>query len=257
MVYKIVFFDIDGTLIDSSKQIQKETVNAIEKLQKNDVKVVLATGRSPIHIKDVRDALNINSYICFNGSSVFYEGEKLHGTCIERENVRKLVDDANMKNHPLIFLTEEGCYSSKEIDSQIKASFDFLKEELPEYNSEVWKKEGTYQIYLYCEAHEQQYYEKNHPNLKLTRWHKYAMDVNVKNINKSEGIKWLLNYLQINPKEAVAFGDNLNDLEMMLYVGMGIAMGNAVEETKKKADFVTKHINDNGISYALKKLNLI
>lgn len=70
-------------------------------------------------------------------------------------------------------------------------------------------------------------------------------------------MKKVLHHLELAPEEAIAFGDNLNDLEMLSYVGVGVAMGNAVDETKKKADFVTKPINQDGISYALQKLQVI
>ena len=95
--------------------------------------------------------------------------------------------------------------------------------------------------------------------MRITISHKvrFTVDVNDRYMNKSVGIARVLHHLDIAPEQSIAFGDNLNDLEMLSYVGMGVAMGNAVEKTKNTADFVTKPIHEDGISYALEQLKVI
>ncbi|EHB59642.1 Haloacid dehalogenase domain protein hydrolase type 3 [Paenibacillus lactis 154] len=83
------------------------------------------------------------------------------------------------------------------------------------------------------------------------------MDVIPGGGSKAKGIEAVLKHLGITPAQAVAFGDGLNDKEMLAYVGLGIAMGNAHEEVKPLADFVTKHVNKGGIRHGLRHAGLI
>ena len=257
MYYKIVFFDIDGTLVDEGNNMPQSTVDAVEKIRKKGMKVVLATGRAPVHIRKVAKKLNISSYICCNGSIVRYEGEKLYSESIEEETVYEIAKNANEKNHPLIKFTENNCIANVEFDHKIKSTYKVLLDTKPIVQPNFYDKEDVYQLYLYCNEGEQRIYERKHPQLKFTRWYPYTVDISDKTMNKSVGIERVLHHLNIRKEEAIAFGDNLNDLEMLSYVGVGVAMGNAVEEAKKKADFVTKPLYEDGIHYALEKLQVI
>ncbi len=257
MSIEVVFFDIDGTLIDVNKRTASKTVEAINQLKENGTKVVIATGRSPRHIVDIQEMFNIDSFVCFNGSIGVNEGASIFHHALNHAHLTDLVNDTDVNSHPMAFLNNLGSYTNAENDNRIKVTFDHLKEEMPEYRPTVWKEEPIIQSFLYCSPDEQKYYEENHPELKFTRWHKYAMDVNNYDMNKSVGIRSYLEYLDIDPKNAAAFGDNLNDLEMLSYVGHGVAMGNAIDAAKEKADFVTKPLHDNGIYYGLKHLELI
>jgi hydroxymethylpyrimidine pyrophosphatase-like HAD family hydrolase len=81
--------------------------------------------------------------------------------------------------------------------------------------------------------------------------------VNLSNSNKAVGLTKLLERFGIAPDEAVAFGDGLNDMEMLSLVGMGVAMGNARDELKQVADMVTLSAEEDGVRYGLKRLGLI
>ena len=85
----------------------------------------------------------------------------------------------------------------------------------------------------------------------------YGIDVIPLHYNKSKGIEALLNHLGIKKEEAIAIGDGHNDAEMIEYVGLGIAMGNAIEKCKKVADYITSDIDDNGIYNAFKYAGII
>jgi hydroxymethylpyrimidine pyrophosphatase-like HAD family hydrolase len=93
--------------------------------------------------------------------------------------------------------------------------------------------------------------------LRLVRWHPFALDVLPSGGSKARGILDLLHALNLEPAQAVAFGNSLNDRELLALVGYGIAMGNAVEELKPVADFVTTSVDDNGIVNGLKAAGLI
>ncbi len=89
------------------------------------------------------------------------------------------------------------------------------------------------------------------------RWHKYSMDILPKGGSKAEGIKQMIKKLNFDLKDVYAFGDGLNDIEMIQEVGTGVVMGNASDEVKQYADFVTHDVAEEGIPYGLKKLGLL
>ena len=201
MSYKIVFFDIDGTLVDQDNRIPQSTIEAVEKLRANGLQVVSATGRSPVHITKVAETLKIDFYICCNGSIVRYKGDKLYRESIPQETVYQLTKNAEEKNHPLIKFTENNCYSNVEIDHEIKSTYQVLLDKMPVVQPDIWQKENVYQLYLYCNEKELQTYERNHPQLKFTRWYPYTVDINDKSINKSVGIERVLHHFGIHRKK--------------------------------------------------------
>lgn len=94
--------------------------------------------------------------------------------------------------------------------------------------------------------------------LTFERFHGYVINVLEDNkVSKLTAIQKVLEHLNICKSEAVAFGDGGNDIEMLQYVGLGIAMGNGGEVLKTKADFVTKKASEGGISFALKEFRII
>lgn len=114
-----------------------------------------------------------------------------------------------------------------------------------------------YCICLYADESETQKFINQFPNLRFERFHKYVTNILEVEVSKLTAIKKVLSQLNICASEAIAFGDGENDLEMLEYVGLGIAMGNGTERLKGKADFVTKKASEDGIMYALEKMNII
>ncbi|HDL3288251.1 TPA: HAD hydrolase family protein, partial [Mannheimia haemolytica] len=94
-------------------------------------------------------------------------------------------------------------------------------------------------------------------DLKEARWHPNAVDILRKENSKARGIQDVLATLNIEIESAMAFGDGINDLEMLPTVGVGVAMGNGVPELKAVADFITKPLEEDGILYALETLEVI
>lgn len=92
-------------------------------------------------------------------------------------------------------------------------------------------------------------YKNNHLDL-------YNGEISIKGITKATGLKQITNYLNIPIEDTIAIGESLNDLDILQEAGLSICMGNGADECKKKADFVTKDISDDGLAYALKHFNL-
>lgn len=256
MSYKIVFFDIDGTLVNEEKQIPDSTKEAIDKLHQKNVEVAIATGRSPFHLEHIAKQLGITSYVCYNGSYVVYKGEVLHKAPIEKDHLQTLIHHAAERNHALVFSSSHASFSNSEEHQKVLESFYSLKVAAPGYNPNYWQEDEILQAMVYCEEHEESDYHKI-DSLSFVRWHKYSMDVIPKGGSKAIGVGKMLQHLNLTAAEAVAFGDGLNDREMLSFVGMGVAMGNSHEKVKPCAKFTTKHVDEDGIWHGLKQLELI
>lgn len=257
MTYKIVFFDIDGTLINEDKQISDDTAEAVRELQSRGVEAVIATGRAPYFFAPLAERLGIDSFVSLNGAHVVYKGEPIFSREIPRESVGALVDYAAKQNHPLVFQGHSSYYANESSHPHMVESVSSLKVDFPGFDPHFWKNESIYQMFLLCEEHEEHLYHEVVPGLRYIRWHHKAMDVIPSDRSKAQGIEALLRHIRMAPEEAVAFGDGLNDKEMLKSVGLGIAMGNSHDELKPFADYVTTRVDEGGIRNGLRYAGLI
>ncbi|MBH5318629.1 Cof-type HAD-IIB family hydrolase [Paenibacillus sp. GSMTC-2017] len=257
MSYKIVFFDIDGTLVNEEKVIPNDTVEAIRELKASGVEPVIATGRAPYFIKPLAEQLGIESYVCLNGGYVVYKGQPLYKREIEKSSLEALVGLAGELNHSLVFEGEHFYNSNKEVDPSMTEAILTLKVDEPSYNPEFWQTDDIFQVFLHCESHEEHLYESLKSHFTFIRWHDKAMDVLPLGGSKAQGIEALLKKLEYTADDAVAFGDGLNDKEMLDYVGFGVAMGNSHPELLPFANYVTTHVDEKGIRNGLIKAGLL
>ncbi|WP_066176448.1 Cof-type HAD-IIB family hydrolase [Bacillus marinisedimentorum] len=253
----IVFFDIDGTLLDHDKKIPESTKHAVDMLKKSGVDVAIATGRAPFMFEDIRNELGIDSFVSFNGQYVVYQGEVIYANPLDR-NVLKQVDEyAAGYSHPLVFLDHQGMKANARLHSHIKESIGSLKMEHPEYDPDYYKDRDIYQALLFSTAAEQHLYDGRFDGIKFIRWHEKSQDILPAGGSKAKGIEVFLGQLGIPRSRVYAFGDALNDLEMLQYAGTGVAMGNALAEVKQAASHVTKDVTEDGILHGLKMVGLL
>ncbi|MEH7157725.1 Cof-type HAD-IIB family hydrolase [Neobacillus drentensis] len=259
MNYKVVILDIDGTILPHGKTLSHATKDAIERLRANGKEVVLATGRAPYFSDSIIKQTGVTSMVFFNGAYAFHQGREIYKSAIDKNVLERVHQLSNQHKHPLTYLSKT---SFKVTD----LSHPFVVEA---YQQDPWKPElappqfwtdqEIYQLFLHCDVEEELHYQREVPELDFRRWTSGARtcDVNLSNSNKAVGLTKLLEKLGIAPDEAVAFGDGLNDLEMLSLVGMGVAMGNARAELKEVANMVTLSSEEDGVRYGLERLGLI
>lgn len=257
MSYKIVFFDIDGTLVNEEKEIPADTIAAIQELKEKGVEPVIATGRAPYFIKPLAKQLGIESFVCLNGGYVVYKGEPLYKHAIDKSTLEKLVALTGQHDHGLVFEGEHTFCSNREEHPFITESVLSLKVDLPSYNPDFWRTNEIFQVFLHCESKDESLYEALKTDFTLIRWHPYAIDVLPAGGSKAKGIAAMLDKLGYTASDAAAFGDGLNDKEMLDYVGFGVAMGNSNPELLPYADFVTTHVDKQGIRNGLIEAGLL
>lgn len=258
MERKIVFFDIDGTLLNEEKEIPESAKRAIHLLQEKGIYTAIATGRGPQMFDWIREELNIDSYVSINGQYVVFEGEEIYANPMNPEMLADITKMAASKGHAIAYCNHQEVKVSEEDHPYIQASFNhFLKLDHPPVDREYYKHSPVYQGHLFCEAQDEQMYVERYPEYCFIRWHKYAADFLPKGCSKAAGILKLLEATGIKKENCYAFGDALNDVEMLALAGTGIAMGNAVPEAKAAADVITASCSEDGILRGLIQVGLL
>nr|WP_263325133.1 Cof-type HAD-IIB family hydrolase [Neobacillus sp. Marseille-Q6967] len=258
MKKQMIFFDIDGTLLNHDKKLPESTKWAVNRLKELGHEIAIATGRAPFMFKDLREELGIHTYVSFNGSYVVYNGTPVYKNPLDKEELESLTQFSVNKKNPIVYENHEKMYSNTESHPYIDAAIGSLKiEETPTFDPSFYQEQEIYQCLHFCVEEEIETYRENFTKFDFVRWHECSVDVLPVGGSKARGIEALINHLNISMDQVYAFGDGLNDLEMLSFVKNSVAMGNAEEEVKKVAKYVTKHVDEDGILRGLELLGLL
>jgi Cof subfamily protein (haloacid dehalogenase superfamily) len=252
----ILFFDIDGTLLDHQKKIPQSAKEAIFRLKELGHEVAIATGRAPFMFEELREELQIDTYVSYNGQYVVLKGEELYTNPLNREALQMLTDSAIGRNDPIVYMDHEDMMSSVPEHEYIIESIKTLKvKKFPSLDPHYYKDRDIYQCLLFCQQESE--YVNGFKAFDFIRWHPVSVDVIPAGGSKAKGIEQIVNKLGIEQEQIYAFGDGLNDLEMLRSVTHSVAMGNAHPEALKAAKYVTKSVDEDGIWHGLKQLGLL
>lgn len=254
----IIFFDIDGTLLDTDKNLPESTKKAVGQLKAEGHIVAIATGRAPFMYEELRAALDIDTYVSFNGSYVVLEGEVIHKNPLDKDALLQLTQEGLSNDHPVVYLSEDNMMSNVPEHARINEGIASLKLGMePGHDPEYHVGRDLYQTLLFAPVGEGGQYADKYDVFDFIRWHRVSMDVIPKGGSKAKGIAKVIDALDIPEERQYAFGDGPNDKEMMTEVFNSYAMGNAVDETKRLAKCTTKHVDEGGIEHGLKISGLI
>ncbi|MGN5648843.1 Cof-type HAD-IIB family hydrolase [Bacillus sp. Brlt_9] len=258
-MYKVVFFDVDGTLLSEiDRSMHESTKEAIQRLIDKGIHVVVTTGR-PYSLCAQFKELGIHTIISANGAHIKFEETVIHKSVLSSEIVHDISKFAELNGHGISYFTEDFAMNGIASDNErvMQALSETLNlEKYPEKSMDL--SEEIYCLCLYADEIEAQKFLERYPMLTFERFHNYVINVlEDSKVSKLTAIQKVLEHLNICKSEAIAFGDGGNDIEMLQYVGLGIAMENGGEELKARADFVTTKSSEGGISVALKKFRII
>jgi len=256
MKEKVIFFDIDGTLVNEEKVLFEETRNAIYQLKENNITPVLATGRPPFWYEDLRRDLQIDSYISYNGQHIVLKGELFYENPIHEESLIKLYEEMQSHSIPMAFLDSQEMVVTASEHPLVEGCFTHLIHEYPRISHDFHRNRKIFQSLLFMEEDLHEEIIKKYSMFDFLRWHKHSYDILPRGCSKAIAIKKVTEALG-GQATTYAFGDGANDLEMIMEADIGIAMGNALEHLKEAADYVTEDVNNHGVKKALKKLKLI
>ncbi|MGB6177810.1 Cof-type HAD-IIB family hydrolase [Carnobacterium sp.] len=259
MKKKMIFFDIDGTLLNDEKKFSPNTKKALEKLKEKGHEIVIATGRNLFLAKSVIDDLAFENYILCNGAVGYYHNELVYENRLDQSELKRLVEIADKHDHDVIYESADKLRRrSKDNNARMINAMKSVGSSPPPHDSDYHLTNPIYQGLIFYTDEEKNAYENGQfPKFKFIRWHDHGVDIVPHDGSKANTVLSYANKYGFALEDTIAFGDGLNDLEMLSEVGTGIAMGNALETVKLKADKITKNCNEDGIYLALKELSLI
>lgn len=254
MPKKYIFFDFDGTLtVGTSGEIPQENIECIKKLEENGHFVSLATGRLLWDAIEVSSSFKFKHIIADGGNSYYTNGKVIFNYPLNKESALNLLNDMEKRKIPWAVNASEDMkiIANKKYTDMLDFPFQFDVHYLE--NLKVSDLGNIYKIHLKIDDEQ----IKNTDFMGLMFLNYYKNGVLIEPMEKEKGIKKLLEKLDAKNEDVIVFGDGYNDLGMFDDNWYCVAMGNAVDSLKEKADFITKDSSESGIVFACKELGLI
>lgn len=258
-MYKAVFLDLDGTLLDDEKNISKENKDAIEYAKQKGVYVCLCSGRQKDAVKNFKEMANSSRYIiCSNGAQIYDcdNNEELFSCTIDKE-ICEILAKFVLENK--YYIRIENSYTRYINSKDFFVKYEIILED----ENELFKiidEDKTIQVTIGAKNEEEIHKVINFVNslnrkdIKIENVFPAGIGniwvANIINTNTSKGnaIQGLCKYLKIDINDVIAIGDDSNDISMIKNVGLGVAMENAGDDVKRVAKEVTKNNNQNGVA---------
>lgn len=262
---KIIFFDIDDTLMRKEDgYLPPELPSLMQALKAQGIITAIATGRSlsiiPQALWQLIDHSGIDIISAANGQIALQQGKTLHEHPIAPEDLAQLIALAERKGWGYL-LHGRNALAVSRLDKRVMPAMYSVS---PWFvNPHLHQQEAIHQFGYFITQTEAADLPQELAKLPLsdqyiyTPWHEYGCDLIPSQGSKARGIREICTSLGIELTNAAAFGDGLNDIEMLQTVGLGIAMGNACPELKAVADYITTPLMQQGIKNALSHFQLI
>jgi hypothetical protein len=275
---KLLFFDIDGTLVGFDGRIPESTYTALDMARSKGHKIFICTGRSYCQIYDYLLTYGFDGIVAATGAYVEYDGKVIRHETMGVDRISKMIGYFEAEHISYTLQSAETQISSprmleilkRNIDSQLK---DLKREDDPNVFASVKLVDDLAKSpEKYAFAEKAMYYDSPKNIKEITEALAPYFDVTASSfekpddtsgeitmagINKASGMSAIGEWLNSTREDMIAFGDGPNDIDMLEYAGTGIAMGNAGEYTKSAADMITDRIDEDGIYNTLKKLEVI
>ncbi|MFT8889331.1 MAG: Cof-type HAD-IIB family hydrolase [Ethanoligenens sp.] len=270
MEYKVLALDIDGTVTNSEKQITENTKNTILQAQKQGIKVVLASGR-PVHgVAPLAHELELDRYegyiLAFNGGKIIdcKTQKTIFEQVIQPEWVSKLYDAAKENNVHILSYTEDGNTVITEHPDDIYVQLECRINNMPLRQVSSFKESVRYPVNKCIMTDEDKVLAKVEPRVKefvngqlnVFRSEPFFLEVMPNHVDKAFALQKLLETLGYTNKNLIACGDGYNDVSMLDFAGLGVAMENAQDTAKKVSNFITRSNDEDGVAYAIDKFIL-
>jgi Cof subfamily protein (haloacid dehalogenase superfamily) len=263
---KVVFSDIDGTLLNSNHQITSSTKKIIRRVIQKEIEFILCSARMPSGMKAIYNDLNIKSpIICYNGALVLEKtggngnSEILYSATISQIEANKIYDFIKRKFSNVsfnLFSYDQWLVEDKD-EKWTKQESEIIQVQPQVINvkKHIAKDKAVHKILCMGESRYISELESELKNSLLNvcchRSKDTYLEITSTNASKELGIKAIKEFLGVESEEVMAIGDNYNDMAMIEYAGIGVAMGNAPQQVKDVSDFVTKSNDQEGMKLAL------
>ena len=257
---KAIFFDVDGTLLSQKQgKVPISTQRALRRVRKKGIKRFIATGRHMIELSKLPVMeIPFNGYLTLNGNLILDENKKAYaGTPISADEVEVLSGIFRAKKIPFVMISADKRFINY-VDDVVVETQASTHGTIPDIgNVSDYDGEKIYQCIAFVQDHERKVLDEILDECSILSWNPTGIDIVARGSGKAAGIAQFIEEQGLDRSEIMAFGDGENDIEMLKFAGTGVAMGNASDEVKAAADYVTDSVDDNGIENALKHFGLI
>ncbi|CVI68526.1 Putative phosphatase YwpJ [Clostridiales bacterium CHKCI001] len=275
---KIIFIDVDGTLVDYENHLPESAVEAIREARKNGHKVYICTGRSKAEVYPPLWEIGLDGMIGGNGSYVESEGVVVMHQLITLEQCKHIVDWLHERKLEFYLESNNGLFASEHFEEEGEpviqeyskrkgkenAEKITMKEAFPDmiYGGELYRDDVNKVSFILRSYQDHLDSIQEFPDLQPGTWGgkgEIALfgDLGVKDITKAHAIDQLLNYLGAKRQDTIAFGDAKVDIPMLEYCHIGVAMGSGGDEIKAMADYITDNVDQDGLYNAFVHFGLI
>lgn len=275
---KIIFLDVDGTLVDYENKLPKSAVQAVRKARANGHRVYICTGRSRAEIPESIWDIGLDGMIGGNGSYVEDENNVVMHQVLSAEQSKRAVDWLYEQGLEFYLESNNGLFASENFETRGQSVMqEYSKRKGKEHSDKVTVRscfpemifggelyrDDLNKISFILESY-QNYLDAKEifTDMEVNTWGgkgETALfgDMGVKDINKSYAVQKLLEHLNADIKDTLAFGDAKIDIPMLECCAIGVAMGNGGDEIKAMADYITDNVEDNGLWNAFVHFGLI
>lgn len=275
---KIIFIDVDGTLVDYENKLPDSAVKAIKKARANGHKVYISTGRSRAEVYGNLWNIGLDGMIGGNGSYVEDHGVVVMHQLITYEQCTRIVDWLHSRKLEFYLESNNGLFASEHFEEKAESTIQeytrrkgrndadkmTVRKAFPEmiFGGNLYRDDVNKVSYVLNNYEDYIETKKQFSDMQNGTWGgagETALfgDIGIKNITKANAIQQLLGYLKAEQKDTIAFGDAAVDIPMLSYCSYGVAMGNGGAEIKAMADYVTDDVDEDGLYKAFMYLKLI
>lgn len=258
---KIIFFDFDWTLFDhKTRTFTQSTILALNKLHKQGIKIVINSARTYYALKKLHtfELIPFDGFIVSNGGAAMIDSKTLYADFINKDYSNTFVKFLDSNHFGYNLIGQYDTYIKEENKNLINNFYEVFYEPYPLPIKE-YKDESLLAIQIFSEEKDDKTLkaESTKYGLLFNRFAENNVELTPMEFLKSKGINAILNYLNLKPGNAMAFGDDVNDISMFSLVKYGVCLGNGKEVAKKAAYYVTDTIENDGIYKALIKFGLL
>ncbi len=272
---KVLFFDIDGTLVGYDGRIPQSARDALEAASRKGHQIVICSGRAEFQVHE-EFKLIADGLVCCTGATSIKNGKVLFEHFMTRDEMVRIIEVLRPTGAKIAGMTDTSMVLDQECYDCMVRRFsdnDMTPEQRKKSVDQIMRGSIiTDHMEEHTDIKKMLYYEADQDVDIIAETLKSVCDVvpasfgngprdcgeiSSLGINKSYGMQKYMEYQGLSREDAIAFGDGPNDIDMIEYAGVGVAMGNSIQELKDIADFVTRDVDRDGVAFAMKELGLI
>lgn len=260
---KLIFFDIDGTIVaEGTGYLPESTVRAIAQARKNGHKTFINTGRTLFSVDEYLKDIGFDGYVCGCGTAVYLQDKTLYKKTLSHDYCMEIIKMLRDCGITAVFESEDGVFFDEELPdhkvlSDLKARFGTKAFDVPKCLENTDLVFDKFVIWLNTACERRRFFQYILENFACIDRGADMWEIVPKECSKATGIQCLMDYYNVPLEDCYAIGDSTNDLPMLEFVPNSIAMGNSMKEILPYCAYQTADLEEDGIEKALKHYGII